>query len=118
MADWVSFFKQPAGISMDALVVPAGATVLLRPSAPMSACQCAQLSEDLAAASGRTGVKFVVLADAAWQAVVIGTPAKPIGVDVLGMPIFPEEQVPLASQSPSAQNGDADPQLTPCPFLP
>lgn len=29
MADWVSFFKQPAGISMDALVVPAGATVLL-----------------------------------------------------------------------------------------
>lgn len=74
MRKWWPFAKKPGGIAFDALAVPVGSTVLLRPGRRLTATQYAFVKEALTAESARCGVRLLVLDDADWQATVIGTP--------------------------------------------
>lgn len=74
MAKWSPFASRDSAIELGALVVPAGATVLLRPAKELSAREYGDLKAALQLETARTGVKFVVVTDADWQAVVIGAP--------------------------------------------
>ncbi|WCM88824.1 hypothetical protein [Acidovorax sp. NCPPB 3576] len=59
---------------LEALVVPAGSTVILRTAQPLSDAARAKLAAHLSAEEARTGTKFLVFADAHWEAMVIGAP--------------------------------------------
>lgn len=71
MAKWWPFSKSVPAIQIDALVIPAGATVLLRPPEPLTKQQLEGLKEAFLAETTRNGARFLLVADAEWQAAVI-----------------------------------------------
>ncbi|GAO71631.1 hypothetical protein CSE6_017_30680 [Comamonas sp. E6] len=73
MARFWPLWRRPS-IPFEALIVPVGSAVVLRPASPLTAEQLKEIRERLSLESVRTGVNFMVLPDAEWQAVAIGVP--------------------------------------------
>lgn len=71
MPKWWPFSKRADSIAMDALLIPAGAAVLLRTSEQLTQRQYENLKAALLASTAHTGVKFVVLTGAEWQVTAI-----------------------------------------------
>lgn len=72
MAKWWPFRSKPQPIPLEALVAPAGSTVLLKTADALTDQQIQRIREALDLEHERTGVKFFLLFGSEWEATVIG----------------------------------------------
>lgn len=75
MSDWLPFHLKRKSPPLELLLAPAGSTVLLRTSMPLTAHQRGQLWAELSKPSEDSRVNFVLLSGAEWDARVTGAEA-------------------------------------------